>query len=153
MEDTINQILQNKAAQAFNQCWDIIDKTDKTDEDFLKLIEKAHESYSFWLSVKSHTPKNISIAFWMLSRAYVLANESNMALIYAKRCIDVSDSEQVDSFYLAYGYEALARTYFLTNDKQKSKEAIEKARETVKTTQEKDISWFLNDLKEIEDQL
>ncbi len=151
MEDAINKIYQSKAVQAFNQCWGIMDKVVISEADYLLLIEKAHESYNFWKLVKEHTTTNLSIGLWMLSRAYAVANEVGMAKKYAFECITIS--KEIDSYYLAYGYEALARAYLLEDDKSLVRENILKSKETIKTTQEKDISWFLKDIQYIEENL
>lgn len=148
MDDVLNNYFRNKAAQSFNQCWDIIEKKDKDDQDYITLIEKAHESFNYWKEFKDHTPTNISIGLWMLSRAYTIAGEYSMAEKYANQCISLSG--EIDTFYLAYAYEALARVKVLSNDYDEGRMYINLAKEVVKESKEKDVSWLFKDLEDIE---
>ncbi len=103
------------AATCFNQAWTSIEKRDRTPEENLSMISASHASYWHWLQYEEHTPHNLSIAYWQLSRVYAITNQSIPALGYATLCLEVSQKNQLGPFCIAYAYEALARSAFVAN--------------------------------------
>ena len=108
------------AAQCFNRAWDLIEKSDRTEEEDREMIRLAHASHWHWTRVKGHTPQNISIAYWQTSRIYALLGDADHAKRYAESCFEVSRVEGVDAFYLGYAYEALSRAAAIAGDREAS---------------------------------
>ncbi len=142
--------LKQLGIQCFNTTWDYIDKKDKTGQDLCEMINQAHASLWFWKASGLQTPTNISIGLWQISRVYALADDSDMAILFACRCIEVSSDPSVDPFYLAYGYEAAARGFLKSGRKAEAREYIEKAKSEIKKTKEKDVGGFTGDVSELE---
>lgn len=56
------------AVACFNQCWDLIDKTDRSEDDDAAMIRLAEVSYWHWQQVDVVTAKQISVGCWQLAR-------------------------------------------------------------------------------------
>jgi len=69
---------------------------------------------------------------------------------YAQKCLDVSQGEDVSSFYLGYAYEAMARAEQVAGNLEEMGKYLEEARrvaETVADPEEK--KWLEDDLGNI----
>ncbi len=97
------------AAVAFNYCWELIEKADRTPDEDDEMLRLAEASFWHWKNFDGHTDENLSIGYWQLARVYVLANHPDRALRYAERCIEISDTASLEPFYIGYAYEAHAR--------------------------------------------
>ncbi|WP_066064971.1 hypothetical protein [Neobacillus soli] len=109
------------AVNCFNAVWDLLDLNERTKEEEAKMIHLAHTSFWHWTQVEDHTPKNLSIGYWQLSRVYAIAGLGERALFYAKRCLDVSMENKIEPFYIGYGYEAMSRANVLLGQQNLSK--------------------------------
>ncbi len=138
------------ATECFNNVWDLLEKTDHTENETEEMIHQCHTSYWHWTQVHDHTEQNLSIGYWQLSRVYAVAKKREQALYYAERCVEISKDAELAPFYIAYGYEALARSYILLSQKEQAKEAIIQVKrytELVKIEQSKNL--LLEDLADL----
>ena len=62
------------------------------------------------------------------SRVYVVAERSEPALYHATRCLSLCKEISLQDWDLAFGYEALARSYSLAGDSAKTKQDLDLAR-------------------------
>jgi len=140
------------AVNCFNEVWDFLDLLGRTNEEEEKMIHLAHASFWHWTQVEEHTPKNLSIGYWQLSRVYATAGLSERSLYYAERCLAVSLDNQIEPFYIGYAYEALCRANALLGhydlSKMQAEQVIEYAQK-VKDESSKDM--LLKDLETIKD--
>jgi hypothetical protein len=97
------------AATCFNATWDLLDLKERTHEEEERMIHLAHASFWHWTQVEGHTPKNLSIGYWQLSRVYAVAGLGERANYYGERCLEVSLENQIEPFYIGYAYEAMGR--------------------------------------------
>ena len=97
------------SANCFNSTWDYIDKANRTPEEDEQMLLLAFASAWHWSQRTDNNAKTRSISFWQISRVYALLNQPDNARFYGKKCLDVSSTSQVEPFYIAYAYEALAR--------------------------------------------
>lgn len=134
----------------FNKTWDYLDKSNRTPLEVCEMLNCAHTSLLMWKNVETCTNTNLSIGYWQISRVYAVLNESNLAKLYSERCIEISKNEDVDSFYLAYGYEALARSNKIDKKYEEMKENIKIAKEVLINTKEKEIQGLIQELNELE---
>ena len=104
------------AAVAFNYCWELIEKADRTPDEDDEMLRFAEASFWHWKNFDGHTDENLSIGYWQLARVYVLANHPDRALRYAERCIEISDTASLEPFYIGYAYEAHARALKAKSD-------------------------------------
>ncbi|MFJ5712988.1 hypothetical protein [Neobacillus sp. NPDC093127] len=86
------------------------------------MINLAHTSFWHWTKVVDHTPQNLSIGYWQLSRVYAVAGLGERALYYGDRCLEVSLANEIEPFYIGYAYEALCRANALLEKNDLAKE-------------------------------
>tara|TARA_R110002095_G_scaffold142521_3_gene123484 strand:+ start:380 stop:841 length:462 start_codon:yes stop_codon:yes gene_type:complete len=97
------------AADCFNKTWEYLRQAERTAAENLDMISTCQASFWHWKQFEGHTPLNISIAYWQLSRVYAVTSQPRLALSFATLCLKVSQKNQLSPFYMAYAYEALAR--------------------------------------------
>ncbi len=138
------------AASCFNKTWDYLGKSELSAEEAEEMIHVAHASFWHWNQVEDHTPLNISVGTWQLSRVYTMAGLPERAEYFARRCIEVSENNNLPPFYVGYGYEASARAKALQGEKQEAQDLIERAKRLADQVQEKDDQQtLLDDLNSI----
>lgn len=151
VNDVLDSLLSKKLGiRCFNQTWELIDSPKRSPEGDLDMITLAHASLWFWKHHEGHTPTNLSIGYWQLSRVYALVGDGMMAARFGQACVDVSDDASVDTFYLAYGYEALARACTLLGQTEAASRHIERARHVLIRSKETETDALLTDLKGLE---
>jgi hypothetical protein len=150
MSDSIidSALAKKLGAQCFNATWDLIAKQGRSSEDIREMIVGAHASLWLWKRYDGHTPTNISIGLWQISRVYSLANDGAMAVFFGEECVETSKAGTVDPFYLSYGYEAMARGLLQIGDKRRAMEALDSAELALKDSKEEEIADLRKDLEE-----
>jgi len=71
------------------------------------MLHAAHASRFHWGC--AGRPVNISIGEWQISRVYAELGRAEPARFHAQRALDIARRSHLANFYVAYGYEALAR--------------------------------------------
>jgi hypothetical protein len=97
------------AVECFNRAWDYIDKPARTNDQADKMLQLSFASLWHWTQREDCTPTNLSIGYWQVSRVFALLRQADNARHYGELCLEVSQKEGVESVYLGYAYEALAR--------------------------------------------
>lgn len=138
------------AIDCFNGTWDLMDKKDRSAAETCEMLGKAHASLFLWQQVEGHTPTNLSIGFWQVSRAYAVAGDGPMAKLFGERCVELSSDKGVDPFFLAYAYEAVARGLSLEMRRAESLECVRMARAALAGTKETELDAIERDLAELE---
>ncbi|WP_299466546.1 hypothetical protein [uncultured Gimesia sp.] len=126
------------AADCFNKTWDYLEKHERTPEENLAMISSSHASFWHWKQFEEHTPLNISIAYWQLSRVYAVTSQPRLALSFASLCLKVSQKNQLGPFYMAYAYEALARASAVADKPEEAATWLEHAKKIVESELEGD---------------
>ena len=144
-----NQDWQRKqAVQAFNATWDLMDKTDRTDEETLKMIHLAHASRYHWGEIGTNL--EFARGEWQISRVYAIINCPERALFHAKASLNYCKVADIQDFDLAFAYEALARSYSLLNQNNEYDIYYNLALiASDNISDEGDKSYFLNELNSI----
>jgi hypothetical protein len=138
------------ASQCFNKVWDLLDMNVRTNVEEEQMIHLAHTSFWHWTQVEDHTPTNLSIGYWQISRVYAVVGNGDQALFYANRCIEVSLEAEVLPFYIGYGYEAQARAYKVLKQQDEWKSSYQKAMNYVeKMVNEESKQMLLKDLNSL----
>ena len=138
------------SVQCFNKAWDLIGKSDRSLEEEEQMVQLSMSSLWHWTQREDFTDTNASIAFWQLARVYALLERVPEARRYAKLCLDVSQKEGVEPFFLAYAYEALARAEMTAGNPdtmQAYLAAAHKAAESISEVDEREM--VLADLRTI----
>jgi len=117
------------SVSAHNQALDILYSANPTPEEIASLIELAHVAHWHWFRREDNTPQNISVALWVLSRAYSANGIGKLALEYAQSSLATIENEELLPSFYGYCNEALARAYLLLGDKDKATEFVAVARD------------------------
>jgi hypothetical protein len=136
------------AVEAFNHTWDLIDKTDRSQEEIDRMINTAHASRYHWEIAGEAV--NIVRGEWQVSRVYAILNRAEPSLYHAKRCLEVTLDNGLKDFDLAFAYESMARAYSVAGDEIETKKFItraEKAGQMIKDQEDKD--YFFSELSNI----
>ena len=129
------------------ECWNLLDKDDRTKAEDHRMLLAAFASCYHWLHAGSKV--NQQRGEWLIARVYASLGEAENCLKHALRCMawtDQADDEYLD-FDFAYAHEMLARGYALTGNLEQARKyhalAVELGN---KIAGEKDREIFLSDL-------
>ncbi len=133
------------AIDLFNQTWELIKKPDRTTDDDLEMIHRAHASRYLWGHVGTET--NRSRGEWQIAHVYTSLNRAEPALYHAKRCLEICETNHIGDFDLAFAYEALARAQACAGDRSAAQQNYRLA-ETAgeKIAEQEDRDQFKHDL-------
>jgi len=149
-QEKINNSHRYWSATCFNATWDLIDKSPKTSEDIEMMLHLAHASFWHWTQVPDVTQTNLSVGYWLLGRVYALAGKGGEALYYGNHCVDIGLLNQLEPFYIGYGYEAVARAYQILQKPEMQEESKRKAMACLeKITDEENKNLLIADLKQL----
>lgn len=138
------------AKECFNQCWELIEKPErsKTEDDLM--IHLAHASIFHWSRRVDCTDQNLSIGYWQLSRVYALVGLGEHALRSAQTSLAYSQQHGVAQVFQGYAHEALARAYKIYGDGEKSASHLGTAKAIALTLADDDREQLLADLADLE---
>jgi hypothetical protein len=138
------------SAHCFNAAWDLIDKTSRTPEDDEEMIRLSMASIWHWTQRKDHTPANLSVGYWQISRIFALLKQTENARHYASLSLNTLPHDDSFPFYRAYAYEALARAEFLAGNADKKEHYLTAAAQfAARVDDPEDKQQLLNDLHTI----
>jgi hypothetical protein len=125
----MEQIHQQFSTACFNQCWDLIDKPDRTPEDVENMLLLSYASLWHWKQRPDRKPPSLSVGYWQASRVSALAGLADAAGYFARRCLEVSVTNQLPPFYGGYAHEALARASLVRGERDRAREHLRAAGE------------------------
>lgn len=102
------------AKTLFNETWDLIDKKNRTEEETITMLHKAHASCYLWREANS--PLHNARGEWQVSRVYSILGEGRLALLHGAYSLALCLDNNIGDFDLAFGYEAIARAYKVLGD-------------------------------------
>lgn len=102
------------AVDLFNATWELLDATDRSPDDDLRMLHMAHASRHHWAQVGQ--PVNLARGEWQVSRVYAVLGRAEAARFHAERCLGICEDHGIGDFDLAYAYEALARAAAVSGD-------------------------------------
>jgi hypothetical protein len=126
------------AKKCFNECWNYIEKEDRSEVDNEEMRRLAETSFYHWSQVQDRTQDNVSVGYWQLARVYAISGRSRGAHYYANRCIKVSEHSELEPFYIGYAYEAKARAFALRDRVEQAQAALDKAYEFAEMISDKE---------------
>lgn len=139
---------RNQAVDNFNAVWDLLDKKERSKEEDLLMIHRAHASRFHWNEIG--TPVNLARGEWQISRVYSTLKMPSSALYHAERSLEFCEKNQIGDFDLAFAYEAMARAYMVFGDIEKMNESLDLGIEaSSKIMKAEDKNYFLDELKTI----
>ena len=148
-ENKTADYIKKTAMQTFNEAWKFLNKKKLNKEEKISLLNLVHTSFYLWQQVPECNATNISISLWQISRAYAHIGDGANALLFAEQNIKHCKTEKPDSFYTAYAYESAARAFIISGNKEKAASQIKLALKAIKTSNEKHLDGFNNDMDEL----
>lgn len=97
------------SAACFNATWDLLDKTDRSDDESEEMLRLAQTSLWHWIQRSDSGAKQRSVGYWLLSRVHAVRGEATEARRDGERCLAESVDGDLPPFYRGFAYEALAR--------------------------------------------
>jgi hypothetical protein len=105
---------KNEAIKCFNETWDLLDKSDRSEDEALIMIHKAHASRFHWGEVGDYG--QFATGEWQISRVYATLNMYESALYHGQASLKNCEEGQLSPFDFAFAYEALARACAIKKD-------------------------------------
>jgi hypothetical protein len=137
------------AIELFNRTWELLDKETRTDADDAEMLTAAFASRYHWREIGE--PKNFSVSDWQVSRVAAVLGLPDLAERYGRRALEVAASANLDSFYVGYGHEALARAAQLAGNRDETKRHLDRARDLLEHVADSSARELLAaDLAELE---
>lgn len=147
-DEAVMQAHRFFAADYFNKCWDLIDKPDRTAEDDLQMIHRAHASRAHWQAVG--TADNFAVGEWQISHVYAILDRGEDARYHGLACLNLCKDNNISGFNLGFAYEALARAEKILGNVELMQEYIELGKaEAEKVEKEEDKKYLLDELESI----
>ncbi len=132
------------AVELNNLVWGLLEKNERTNEENEKMIHAAHSSCYHWGVIGK--PINLQRGEWLISHVYSILNRAEPALYHAIKCMQLTESQTLLDFDLAYSYEGVARAYACAGKKSVCEKYYKLAQEFgAKIKNEEDKKIFLSD--------
>jgi len=143
----IQRMHRRFSAECFNDCWTLIDKTDRSPRDVEDMILCSSASMWHWKKRTDCKPLNMSIGYGQLSRVYALAGQYDMAKLFGRSCLKAAIDGKTPPFYLGYAHEALTRAEIGLRNFHAAASHLEKAQaQLARVTDTKEKGWLKADL-------
>ncbi|MBD3675638.1 MAG: hypothetical protein HUJ26_19170 [Planctomycetaceae bacterium] len=129
------------------ECWNLLDKEERTEEEDRRMLMAAFASCYHWLHVRNNL--NQQRGEWLIARAFAALGDGENCLKHALRCMEWTEKadDSYKDFDFAYAHEMLARGYALTGQTEKAAELRAKAKELGdQLADDEDRKYFLSDL-------
>ena len=133
------------SAECFNKAWKFIDKPTRSAKDEEEMLSLSLTSLWHWSQREDHTPTNMSVGYWQVSRVYALMGQADNARRYGQLCLETSQGKGILPFYLGYAYEALARAASVVGDQELRGHYLEEAQRIAETLPDKEAKKQLLD--------
>ena len=136
MEMEEETTLRRLAIKIFNDVWNLLDKTGRSQAENDTMLHGAHASRYLWELVGQ--PVNLARGEWQVSRVYSVLGRAEGAHYHAQRCLDICLENAIGDFDLAYAYEALARACAIAGDADGRQQYYSLAKESGQHIKEED---------------
>ncbi len=147
-EALIKDFHKKFAIEAFNETWQYIEMSNRSEEDDLKMIRLAHTSRFHWDFV-GHA-LHFERGEWLIARVYTELEIFDRALVHGEKCLSICMEHKIFDFDLAFAYEGLTRTYKNKGTLDKFKHYYELAlKASNEIVDPEDQDYFLSELKQL----
>jgi hypothetical protein len=137
------------AVKCFNATWSYLEKKNRSPEDNRQMLLRAHASRYHWGIVGD--PSNLTIGDWQISRVYAELRQAELAILFAKSALDLCEKHKLSDL-LASACEGMARAYAITNNSERAREFIKRARaELESVTSDEDKKIYADQIRETEE--
>jgi hypothetical protein len=136
------------SAQCFNQAWELMDKTVRSEEENRLMVALNQASIYHWLQREDCNDQRLSVGYWQASRIQSLLGNAAEAIRLGNICL--AHSTRLDPFYLGYAHEALARAHGLARDSAPAKQHLATAMElAARVSGEDERELLQSDLRQL----
>ena len=98
----------------FNQCWELINKPDRTENENVEMLLRAMASRWHWEQVGG--PEQVATGDWQVAHVASLLGLGDLAVTFATRNLDMTSSSEWDGWRLASAHEGMARACAAAGD-------------------------------------
>ncbi len=98
----------------FNYTWSLLDRPRRTAAEDDEMLHAAHASRYHWGHGAGGRER--AIGEWQLARVYAVLGRAEPATFHARRSLALARRHHLSAFYVAYGWEALARAAAVAGD-------------------------------------
>ncbi len=127
----------------FSYTWSLLDRPRRTREEDDEMLHAAHASRYHW--GRAGSALNRSIGEWQVSRVYAVLKRSEPASYHGRRALALALRHRLAPFYVAYGYEALARAAAVGHDRAGRNANLRKATRLVPRVRDPDDRRMLEE--------
>ena len=136
------------AIDLFNRTWELLDKSERTQEEEDEMIHAAHASRYHWS--QAGTALHLARGEWQISRVYSVLRRGEPARYHGNRSLEICQENGFGDFDLAFAYEALARAASVLGDEGAMKENLTLAKNAgEKIAEQEDKDYFFSELESI----
>jgi hypothetical protein len=136
------------AKAAFNAAWDLIEKSDRTQDDDRRMLTLTFAARWHWGEVG--TPENVAVSDWQVAHVASLLGETRLAQSYATAAYDAARAQEMPDWLRASTAEGMARAHATAGDRAAYDRYAAEARELVATLdEEEDRELILGQLASI----
>ena len=133
------------AIDSFNLTWRLLEKPDRTSDETDRMIHAAHTSRFHWQAAGDVT--NWLRGDWQLAHVYTLLEQPQIALHFARLCLEHCEANHIGDFDLAYAHEGLARALACNNEIDEAEQHYRLAAAAGRTiAEDEDRELFVTDL-------
>ncbi len=139
-QETEKDFNNKYAAGLNNLVWSLLEKEDRTEGENASMISSAHASLYHWSRIG--TDINLQRGQWLISHVYAVLNMPESALYHADRCLKITVQNNLKDFDLAYAYEAMARAYAVSKNRNEALKYMglaEQAGNSIEKQEDKDL--------------
>ena len=138
------------AAETFNLTWDLMDRSERTQEEDDLMVHAAHASRYHWGKVGNEV--NFERGDWQISRVYAVLGRGSEALHHARSCLDTGIRHEIADFDIAFALEAMARAHAVEGDWDDSERYVDQAMRAAEgIAKNDDREYFLGELATVPD--
>jgi hypothetical protein len=105
---------RRQAAALFNSTWDLIDKSDRTEDDDAEMLLSAAASRWHWGQVGG--AEQVASGDWQVAHVAALLGVADVATRFAGRNLAIAETEGWDGWRLASAHEGMARACAVSGD-------------------------------------
>jgi DNA-binding transcriptional MerR regulator len=106
------------AVDLFNHVWELLETPDRTPEQDDRMVHAAHASRFHWENVGDAV--NLTAGEWQCSRVYAVLGRGEPAVHHAERALAICDGADIQGFFRAAAYEALARAHAVAGERSEA---------------------------------
>lgn len=135
------------AVTSYNATWELLDIGDdlRTEEQNEEMIRRAYSSAFHWQRADGYAPLNEARSEWILSRVWRARGNAALAMHYAEKCWERTESLGLTDFDLAYALDAMARGFAMSGDHARATEWWQRAMK-VEVANDGDRKQLLSDI-------